>query len=101
MTEKQKKEYFFLRNVLSEEKLPLLRMKQMKRAFQNIQAGLELGLSKEESRQMALEDFVSLPERLVLMEMCSNYQRLSSLDDYEHHRLRQEMIALGIFPKGR
>ena len=94
----QKLEYIFLRNNLTLNNLPFLRMMQMRRAQENVMAGLELGLSSEESIKMAMEDFRNPAELAVEKELNLNLIWLSMQDRRE---IYQEMLVMDMFPNSR
>ena len=91
-------EYIFLRNNLTLNNLPFLRTMQYKRAQGNVMAGLELGLSSEESVKMAMEDFKSPAERLAEKELMLNIAWISTQDSREVY---QELLTLDMLPNSR
>jgi len=102
MTPGQKREYLLLRANLPLDKIaPMLYGRALMRMNENIQAGLELGLSHEESYQMACEDFVSLPEKLLVMEAQNHNQWFKSMDEQELWEFYREMIMTYGKPKIR
>jgi hypothetical protein len=90
MTKIQKIQYQFLRSFLTHKNLPMLYAYLSGRMRENIGAGLDLGLSYEESYRMAAEDFFSLPAKMALVELENNDKWFMTLDPAaraEFHRL--------------
>ena len=92
----QRLEYIFLRNNLTLKNLPFLHAMQYSRAQENITAGLELGLSAEESVKMALEDFANPAERTAEQELKLNFAWLLTQDQRDVY---QAMLVCDIYPR--
>ncbi|MDR2269179.1 MAG: hypothetical protein LBD94_03270 [Rickettsiales bacterium] len=93
---KQSLEYAFLRNNLTLNNLPRLRMMQFARAKENFLTGLELGFSERESAKMAFEDFATAAERMVEAELILNLGWLCMQDGRE---IYQAMLVCDKFGK--
>ena len=82
-------QYAILSKTITYNDLPALRMMQYARAALNIQAGLELGISYEESAQMAAEDFATPAEILIEAQLREFDREVRSMEDYEIAELSQ------------
>jgi hypothetical protein len=94
----QMAEYLALRKFLSIKTLPLLQAAQIMRAQENIAAGLELGLTYDQSARMAAEDFATPAEKLAVAELADNVRWLYSQDP---HDILMQMAISGFHPNGR
>ena len=80
-----------LRQFLSLRTLPVLGLIQLTRFKGNVEAGDELGLPREESVQMAVEDFTTQAERFAVAELAGG---LSWLAGQDRREVFDTMIAL-------
>ncbi|MDR1476595.1 MAG: hypothetical protein LBI17_00510 [Rickettsiales bacterium] len=80
-----------LRQFLSLQTLPVLRLIQLMRFKSNVEAGDELGFPHEESVRMAVEDFATPAEFFAIAELASGIAWLAGQDGNE---VLDAMLAL-------